>query len=310
VVGDGVSKEEARQHFREARKQAFVNEVLSALSGRPRDLLPFPEVQRRLGIGFCSLGRLETVPVEKIVGSEGRYHDFDREFLPLHADSEGRWERLDIAFHRMENVPSVELYKVGDAYFVRDGNHRVSVARRHGAKYIDAYVIDCPSRVKLDQGMNVSRLIAEEEHLQFLQRTRLDEILGQDIRLTATGAYAALEGHLQGHRYFLGQELKRDVTPEEAMRSWYERVYLPTVEVIRRSGILERFPGRTESDLYLWVIEHHYYLREKYGDSVSLAQAADSFASHYGVKPYQRVIDWLARKVASTVGAILVWFRR
>ena len=309
MVANRDQAQQARQHFREARKQAFVNEVLSSLSGRPRDLLSFREVQQRLGLRTCGMGHLETVPVAKIVGSEGRYHDFDREFLPLHAATHERWERLDMAFQRMESVPPVELYKAGDVYFVRDGNHRVSVARQRGATYVDAYVIDCPSRIKLDQDANLSDILVEQEHQQFLERTHLDEILGVDIRLTATGAYDALERHLDGHRYFLGQEQQREVPFEEAAKSWYEKVYLPTAAIIRTTGILERFAERTEGDLYIWVLEHHYYLREKYGDSVSLEQAASSFAARYGAKPYRRLLRWLEERAAAVVGAVMSWFR-
>ncbi len=300
----------ARQHFREARKQAFVNEVQGLLSGDPMDLLSFQDVQKRLGLQACAIGHMETVPLKKIVGSEGRYQDFDREFLPLRGDSEGRWENLDAAFQRMENVPPIELYKVGEVYFVRDGNHRVSVARRAGAEFIDANVVECPSRVQLDPGVDVKRLLVEGEHLDFLKRTGLDEILGVDIKLTATGAYDALERHLRGHRYFLGLELGRPVSFEEAARSWYDRVYLPTVEAIRRHQVLERFPGRTEGDLYIWVQEHQYYLRERQGDSVSLDTAAESFADHYGVKTHDRVLRWVVRRLAKIGGAVLAWFRR
>ena len=303
-------QQEARQHFREARKRAFVNEVLGLLSGRPRDLLSFREVQQRLGLQYGAMGRLETVPIEKIVGSEGRYHDFDREFLPLHSATADRWESLDVAFHRMVNVPPVELYKVGDAYFVRDGNHRVSVARNHGGRYIDAYVIEVPSRVKLDPGVDHNQLFVEQEHLQFLKQTELDQVLGVDIKLTATGAYDALRRHLEGHKYFLAKELGRDVTFEEAARSWYNYVYLPTVEVIRKTGILQRFPGRTEGDLYIWVLEHHYYLRERYGEDLPLEKAAWSFAEQYGRKLWDRVREWALKLVARIAGAVLSWFRR
>lgn len=304
------SDAEARQHFREARKQAFVNSVLGLLSGKPTDLLSFQEVQQRLGLRYCTMGHLETVPIDKIVGSEGRYHDFDRDFLPLHATTEKRWESIDSAFSRMENLPPVELYRVGDVFFVRDGNHRVSVARRNGAKYIDAWVIECPSRIKLEPGVDVRQLLVEEEHLEFLERTHLDQILGTDIRLTAPGAYDALQRHIDGHRYFLAKERHADVPFEEAARSWYENVYLPTVEVIRRAGILERFPGRTEGDLYIWVLEHHYYLREKYGEQVTLEDAAQSFAKRYGRSRFSAVYEWLARQVASVAGVILSWVKR
>jgi hypothetical protein len=303
-------RQSARQHFRDARRQAFVNEVMAALSGRPRDLLSFQEVQDRLGVKSCGVGRLEAVPLDKIVGSEGRYHDFDREFLPLHAGTEARWESLDVAYQRMDNVPPVELYKVGDVYFVRDGNHRVSVARQHGSTYVDAYVTDCPSRVRLGSGLDVESLLVEEEHLGFLERTHLDTLVGSDIQLTRPGAYDALERHLEGHRYFMGKERRADVSAEEAARSWFDNVYLPTVQVIRRAGVLERFPGRTEGDLYIWILEHLYYLRERYGDEVSVEDAAKSFVEHYGEKWHERVLQWLVRRAAAIGGAAISWFRR
>lgn len=303
-------RETARQHFREARRQAFVNEVMSVLSGRPRQLLSFEEVQSRLGVRSCGMGSLEAVPLNKIVGSEGRYHDFDREFLPLHSGSEARWESLDEAYQRMDNVPPVELYKVGDVYFVRDGNHRVSVARQRGSAFIDAYVTDCPSRVKLSPDLDVESLLVEEEHLGFLERTHLDTILGTDIQLTRPGAYDALERHIEGRRYFMGIERQGDVPMEEAAKSWYDNVYLPAVRVIRRAGVLAHFPGRTEGDLYIWIMEHLYYLREKYGSDVSVEDAAKSFADRYGVKWYQRVLQWLERLAADIGGAVISWFRR
>lgn len=300
----------ARQHFREARRRALVNEVLAALSGRSRELLSFQEVQDRLGVKICGLGRLEAVPLDKIVGSEGRYHDFDREFLPLGNATEERWERLDAAYQRMENVPPVELYKVGDVYFVRDGNHRVSVARQHGATYIDASVTDCPTRIQLGPDIDVEKLLVEEEHLQFLKRTKLDGIIGVDIRLTRPGAYDALEKHINGHRYFMGLERRADVSFEEAAKSWYEKVYLPAIEAIRRDKTLEQFPERTEGDLYIWVMEHLHYMRERAGERVSVEDAAKSFARHYGAKWYEKPIRWLAVRVATFVGAVLAWFRR
>ena len=272
-------RSKARQDFREARKQAFVNEIRGVLSGEPTDLLSFKEVQQRLGVRTCALGRLETVPLKRIVGSEGRYRDFDREFLPRRSDTESRWESLSAAFDRMENVPPVELYKVGEAYFVRDGNHRVSVARRHGAEYIDAFVIDCPSRVNLDSGLDVRRLLVEEEHLQFLERTHLDAIIGTDIRLTASSATTPGAPH-RGTPLLLVRP-RRTGHLEDAARSWYEKVYLP-MDVIRRTKILIASPGAPRVILHP-VLEHHHYFGTD-GGQVSLEQAARSYARR-GDKP-------------------------
>jgi hypothetical protein len=86
------------------------------------------------------LGR-RTVPVEKIVGSVGRHEDFDGDFLPAKASLEARWKRIDRAYHRGEYLPPVVLRKLGEDYFVEDGNHRVSVARYQGVEWIDAVVM-------------------------------------------------------------------------------------------------------------------------------------------------------------------------
>jgi len=309
-MGVGSSlRQQAREHFAEARREAFVRGLMAVLSGQPRELLSFQEVQQRLDIRSCTGGRLQVVELDKIVGSEGRYADFDRDFLPLHGHSADRWTRLDMAFHRLEDLPPVELYQIGDAYFVRDGNHRISVARTHGAQYIDAYVFDCPSRVKLGPDVDVARLLAEEEHLHFLEKTRFDEILGVDIKLTAPGAYAALRRHLEGHREYLSDKFSKEVTFEEAAKSWCENVYLPIVKVVRDTGILERFPGRTEGDLYVWVFEHRYYLEERYGKRVSIEEAAQSLARHRGARGYRLATTKLLQGLLKTVGTVVSWIR-
>jgi hypothetical protein len=91
---------------------------------------------------------MRTVEVEKIVGSVGRSRDFDESFLPVKVSMSGRWSRVDRAYHQGVELPAVSLYKIGDAYFVRDGNHRVSVARYHGAAAIDAEVVEIRGRMR------------------------------------------------------------------------------------------------------------------------------------------------------------------
>lgn len=84
----------------------------------------------------------QTVAVEKIVGTVGRRHDFDECFLPVRWSVAGRWQSVDKAFQRGQDLPPVSLYKIGDAYFVNDGNHRVSVFRYQGVEAIDADVVE------------------------------------------------------------------------------------------------------------------------------------------------------------------------
>ena len=131
----------SREAWSEARRKAFLERVYSTLglNRRPQTLLSFEEVQERLRLTQSAYRGLQQVPLDQIVGSVGRYNDFTRTFLPLIEGDSWRWRRVAELQSEM-GLPPIELYKVGDAYFVKDGNHRVSVARQFGAKTIEAYV--------------------------------------------------------------------------------------------------------------------------------------------------------------------------
>ena len=105
-------------------------------------LLSFEEAKGALARWTQVYRGMRTVDVEKIRGSVGRYRDFDGAFLPIKVSMGDRWSRIDRAYHRGDELPAVSLYKIGNAYFVRDGNHRVSVARYHGVAAIDAEVVE------------------------------------------------------------------------------------------------------------------------------------------------------------------------
>lgn len=132
----------AMVNFGRARRRALIRRVRGAVRKNTSSLPAFEEVRRSLGIlNRLPLASTETVEVEKIIGSVGRHNDFDACFLPVHSNVSSRWERVDSAFQRGKDLPPVNLYKMGDAYFVNDGNHRVSVARFHGVETIDAEVV-------------------------------------------------------------------------------------------------------------------------------------------------------------------------
>jgi hypothetical protein len=131
--------------FTRARHRSLVRRMGARLRGDPssaRSLLHFEEVRKALGVSNKVRLGLRVVPLERIVGSVGRHRDFDRTFLPAKASVEENWKRIDRAFHRGEDLPPVALYKVGGAYFVEDGNHRISVARYQGVEWIDAEVVE------------------------------------------------------------------------------------------------------------------------------------------------------------------------
>ena len=87
-------------------------------------------------------GGIHDIDISKIVGSIGRAQDFDRDFMPANDHVLHRWVNIDRIYHDGVGLPAIEVFKLGDEYFVEDGHHRVSVAKFHGQKYIDAHVIE------------------------------------------------------------------------------------------------------------------------------------------------------------------------
>lgn len=259
----------AETDFSVARLKAFLNRIRSLVSGQPRELLSYEEVKKVLHVGGPIYRGVEDVPVRDIVGSLNRYHDFDRAFLPVRGAIGPRWENIDLAFYRNIGLPPVLLYKVGQVYFVVDGHHRVSVAREQGLETIEAEVRECTTRVNITPDLKPEDLVILGEKVDFLERTRLDRLRPQSrVRLTIIGGFDRMAEHIAIHRYFMGLDLKRDIADEEAVTHWYDTVYLPIVKVIRQSKILREFPGRTEGDMYLWVLDHQRYLSQVEGQAL------------------------------------------
>ena len=265
--------------YRRARLRAFFSGILAAVSGHPRQLLAFEQVREKLHLGGPVYRGVKTVPLAKVVGSVDRYRDFDRAFMPTQSHTEDRWRRVNRAWYQDLSLPPVVLYQVGDVYFVVDGHHRVSVARDKGQEFLDAEVREVRARVPLTPDARPEDLERLEAKIEFLERTQIDRLLPEvDIAPTILGGYDRLIEHLAVHRYFLGLELQREVSTEDAIRRWYETLYRPVVDVVRDSGILEDFTDRTETDLYLWVMDHLHYLRsDPDRKTTDPAQAAEDF---------------------------------
>jgi hypothetical protein len=273
--------------FRRARSKGMMRRFLSLILGQEIDLLAWDQVRDALGLrGFIRRG-MQVVPVNKIVGSVGRFRDFDNAFLPIQDASGDRWRKINRAFYNDVSLPPVNLYKVGDVYFVLDGNHRVSVAREHGVKFIDADVQEALTTVPLTaDDIDADTLTLLGEYAEFLRRTHLDKLRPeQNIRFSIGGGYARLIEHIAVHRYFMGINLKRDVSEDEAVIDWYDQVYLPIIAAIHKEDVLQDFPGRTESDLYLWIIDHQHYLKEMGDKDITPQEAAADYADAYGDKP-------------------------
>lgn len=293
----------ARESFKRARRKAFWNALLSALTGRPNRLLAWDDVKDKLRIGGQIYRGVQAVPIDKIIGSVNRYRDFDRAFLPAQEFTADRWRGISRAFYREEHLPPVSLYKVGEAYFVLDGNHRVSVAREQGTEFVDAEVIEAETRVPVDADLDARDLEIKGEYADFLERTHLDQLRPeQALQFTIAGGYQRLLEHIAVHRYYMGQEQSRFVPEDEAVADWFDHIYLPVVQVIRDQGILREFPGRTETDLYLWIVEHLHFLREE-DQQVTAAEAAEHFAERYTENLLKRAFGLISQLWRAAEGA-------
>lgn len=252
-----------------------MSDLVRPLLGRPRELLSFGEVKDRLRLRNLVDRGLREVPVERIVGSLGRQREFTRAFLPREESLRRRWEEVARLAEGLRGFPPVELYQVGDAYFVVDGHHRVSVARRLEAPTIEARVQEFLTPVPLAAGDDVEAVLLKQGLADFLEATGLDAAGDagdagaaddEGFRTTVPQGYDRLLEHISVHRYYRSLEDRREIPWREAVASWLDRVYRPTLATIRQSRVMGQFPGRTPTDLYLFVMDHLATLRETYGD--------------------------------------------
>ena len=206
-MNDARLRLSGQERYNRNLARAQVSDLLSLVKGNETDLVNYDEVTRRLRARQQVEMGTQWVPVDEIIGSVGRYRDFTRKFLPRAGVSKERWSRIDAAMNGASGLPPVELYQIGEAYFVRDGNHRVSVARANGATHIEAYVTEVQSPVPLTlDDFERDRWLLKIEHDDFMRHTQLDVMRpGNHIQLTEPGNYDRLLNHIQVHHYFMGR---------------------------------------------------------------------------------------------------------
>ncbi|MCB9420429.1 MAG: hypothetical protein H6667_11535 [Ardenticatenaceae bacterium] len=295
----------AYQDFDRAYRRAFWRKIRAWLTGTSNELLPYDEVRQQLPFsGQRDLG-MQTIPLDKIVGSVGRYRDFDRIFLPTQRETTQRWVSIKAAHYEEKILPPIEAYKIGDVYFVRDGNHRVSVAREREQAFIDAYVIEIDAPIKLTPDTKIDDLVQQRDYAQFMAQTGLIRLRPDaNLELTAAGEYGRLLNHIQTHQYYLGLEEQRDIPWDEAVTSWYDNVYLPLVTLILEHDLDRAFPNNTVTDLYWWVSEYQWLLREAYVGEKGMATAVAKLAEMYTDKAVRQVIRKLRQ--ATWIDAMLL----
>jgi nucleotide-binding universal stress UspA family protein len=269
------------KRFQEARRSADAELRLARRTGQSADLLCFEEVRDMLKARAASERVRREIPIDAIVGSVGRCSDYTRSFRPLKDSARQRWTGIQAAFAVSKPLPSIEVVQLGEAYFVSDGHHRVSVAREHGMTSITASVVRVEARVPLSPDIQPDELALQAEYASFLESTRLDEIRpAADLRVTVPGQYEAVQAEISDLLELI-QTQRPDATSTDAAGQWYDEAYLPVAHVVRRQQLVREFRGRTETDLVLWLREYRASLEEALGWEIELELAAADLARQH-----------------------------
>jgi hypothetical protein len=245
-----------------ARRKVLYQRVVCAISQCSVDMMSFRQVQKRLNLGAAHTRGLQRVPLEQIKGSVGRYGDFTSAFLPRQESLRQRWKAVEKVM-LAGKAPPIDLYKVGDTYFVVDGNHRVSVGRQLGMDTIEAYVTEFETPFDLGPDGDLDRFIVEAEQADFLEQVGASNAeQAAKIVLSCAGCYRDLGGQIDAYRAGMEAKEGRPVEIEQAFAAWHDDVYRKAIEAIRQEGLVNTFPERTEADLFIWSWQNSEELEE------------------------------------------------
>ncbi len=272
-----------RHDFSRARTKETLGRILTLLKPQKDEMLSLGDIRSLLRPESETYKGMQTIPIDKIVGSEGRYRDFNKAFLPRHDKLMRRWMSVDEAHYRNIILPPIKCFEIGGAYFVRDGNHRVSVAKAQGAEFIDAEVISLASEIPLTPGITrdeIKGAVIGFEKRRFYQATKLDKHRPECcLEFTEVGRYDEILSHIREHKWYINLDKPHEIPFDEAAVSWYDKVYFPIITIIRETNLVSRFSGVTEADLYVYIGKHWAELNARYGPLFTLEEAAEDLSS-------------------------------
>jgi hypothetical protein len=260
-MSTGSPSQDAQHDFARARRARLLADIARRLRREPDDvglILPFEEVIEALGrTGQVDRG-LQVVQLDAIVGTVDRAADFDRGFRPTSQRLRSRWERIAAAQRRGEAMPPVSLFLVGELYFVRDGHHRVSVAKSQGRDDIDAYVTEVTTRLKLGADLRVSELPLKDHERLFRERVPLSAEQRARISLSDPWDFGWLAEMVEAWGFRMMQERGHFADRHEVAKRWFESEYVPVSEMLVEGGLTER--GETETEAYMRVAGQRYMI--------------------------------------------------
>jgi hypothetical protein len=256
----GFPRADVENDFLRARRRQVLSRLVQRLRREPDDvnlILPFDEVVAALGrTGERRVG-LRTIPLDHIVGSVDSTRDFDRRFRPTSNRVRERWERLALAQRRGESIPPIDVYQVGELYFVVDGHHRVSIALATDQKVIDAYVTEIRTAVPAKGIRHRSDLLFKSYEQLFRSRVKLPAEAYTKIKVTDPWSYAELSEAVEAWGFRLMQHEHKFYDRAEASRRWFTEEYTPVVRMLRAADLVGT---NTEAEAYLIIATERYRL--------------------------------------------------
>jgi DNA-binding Lrp family transcriptional regulator len=191
---------------------------------------------------------IRSVPLNRIVGSVGRYKDFDNRFRFKQNLPQERLQWIKEAMRKGRTLGPVKLFEIKDEFYVLDGNHRIAAAKELGHDEILAHIEEfIPSK-------NTLQNILFRERAEFADRTRLPA----EINLTEINQYAYLLEQISEHQQYLQEEGEDEVTFESAALDWFKTIYRPLCTIIKRGRLVDSFPERTIDDLFAYITFHQW----------------------------------------------------
>lgn len=293
-----IIRQQSIDDFHRAKNRARIHSLFDKLTWKNPDLLSLYEVTSIIKPKKETYLGMKTIEIDKIIGSEGRYRDFSAAFLPKREMLRARWTSIDQARLTDVVLPPISVFALGGYYFVRDGNHRVSVARSMGVEFIDAEVVELDSEIKLEPGMTTKQLkqrVVEYERSAFIEQYKPSYLPMGEISFTTPGAYPEMVNHILVHKYYINQNVEGEISFEDAARSWYKNVYSPIVDQIRKDNLLFYFPGNAEGDLYMWLVRRWDELKKAKANA-SIKEASEDLRKKSSSSLLKRWIDAIREK--------------
>jgi hypothetical protein len=269
----GMPGVDAQHDFLRARRRATLAKLAARLRGEPDDvgvILPYEEVIAALGFVSERFLGPRVVPLDAIVGTVDREREFDRNFRPTSGRVRSRWEHLDAAMRRGESMPPIDLLKVGELYFVRDGHHRVSVSRALGRVDIDAGVTEVVTRVDAKQAVTRGELPLKSHERVFFERVPLPHDARSEVVLSDPWEYGRLAEGVEAWGFRAVQDRGEPINRRELAFQWLETEYRPVVAMLREADLIGE---ETDAEAYMRISAERYrLLRTHHWDEESLQQ--------------------------------------